>query len=322
MTDSENSGERWSIDEVNRKGESYAEAYEESQSLASANAKLQSQGISYDGQLTDAIINEWRQEGYTVQQIEGFLNPKTTEGVKRQEAAVEQVLPGLLDELRLTRPNDQISGAFNLSAPKEEITQQRLPSAGTEHTQSVERYKGANDKARANSETNLKKRSDAASNSAAANQSEVVEGQELGAVPGMVKKVGTTVVDVVDSAADAGRGVVGWVSGDRSLSPYERDVMIRTIAGEAGRESELGQAAVAHVILNRAEDPRWGDDPAEVSLQLKQFSAWNSGVGGNGIPEQIQEGSPAYERIGRIVDAVAAGEIADPTGGATHYFST
>ncbi|MEM8970886.1 MAG: conjugal transfer protein TraG N-terminal domain-containing protein [Pseudomonadota bacterium] len=321
LANSENSGERWSIDEVKRKGQTYAEAYEESQNLASANAKLQSQGISYDGQLTDAIVNEWRQESYSDQQIESFLNPKSTQGVKRQEAAVEQVLPSLLDELKLTRPNDQISGAFSLSPPKEEITEQRLPSSGTQHTQTVERYEDANDKARANADTNLTRRADSTTNKAAANQSQVVEGQDLGVVPGTVKKAGTTALDVVDSAADAGRGLVGWVSGERQLSPYERDVMIRTIAGEAGRESELGQAAVAHVILNRSDDPRWGDDPAEVSLQLKQFSAWNSGVGGNGIPEKIEEGSPAYERIGRIVDAVAAGEIADPTGGATHYFS-
>jgi conjugal transfer mating pair stabilization protein TraG len=97
--------------------------------------------------------------------------------------------------------------------------------------------------------------------------------------------------------------------------------MIRTIAGEAGGETAEGQAAVAHVIMNRVADPRWGDNPAEVSLQLKQFSAWNSDSGGNGQPTKIEEGGAEYERIGRIVDAVAAGQIPDMTGGATHYYS-
>ena len=105
------------------------------------------------------------------------------------------------------------------------------------------------------------------------------------------------------------------------LSAYDRDIMIRTIAGEAGNERWQGQAAVAHVILNRVAAPRWGGTAADVSLQEKQFSAWNDGVGGNSIPNRIQPGSASYERIGAIVDAVSAGQIADPTGGATHYYS-
>ena len=40
--------------------------------------------------------------------------------------------------------------------------------------------------------------------------------------------------------------------------------LVRTIAGEAGQESELGKAA-AHVIMNRVDDPGFGDNPAEVS---------------------------------------------------------
>jgi hypothetical protein len=43
---------------------------------------------------------------------------------------------------------------------------------------------------------------------------------------------------------------MGWNA--PPLNPVDRDAMIKTIAGEAGGEPELGQAAVAHVLLNRA----------------------------------------------------------------------
>ena len=107
-----------------------------------------------------------------------------------------------------------------------------------------------------------------------------------------------------------------------ALHPVNRAYALQKV--EDGRHivgSDAGQVAVAHVIMNRVADERWGDNPAEVSLQLKQFSAWNNGVGGNSLPTNLEEGSAEYEWIGRIVDGVAAGQIPDVTGGATHYYS-
>lgn len=103
-------------------------------------------------------------------------------------------------------------------------------------------------------------------------------------------------------------------------SDYDRDILIRTVLGEAGGESGEGQQAVAHVILNRARDPRWPSSVSEVALQPKQFSAWNKGSGGN---DQVNTGpgTPAYEAAGAQVDAVLAGQSTDVTGGATHYWS-
>jgi len=103
-------------------------------------------------------------------------------------------------------------------------------------------------------------------------------------------------------------------------SDYDRDILIRTVLGEAGGESGEGQQAVAHVILNRARDPRWPSSVSEVALQPKQFSAWNKGSGGN-AHVNIGPGSPAYEAAGAQVDAVLSGQSADVTGGATHYWS-
>ncbi len=106
-----------------------------------------------------------------------------------------------------------------------------------------------------------------------------------------------------------------------TLTPYQRDILIRTVAGEAMSESPAGQAAVVHTILNRAADGRWPTDPAKVALQPKQFSAWNKGAGGNALPYTIKPGSAAYEAIGQLVDGAASGAIADPTGGAVFYYA-
>ncbi len=320
-SNTESDGDRWSIDTVHRKGDAYSEAREEAQTLASAESHLYSKGISYDGQLTDAIADEWREAGYSEEQISQWLSPKTARGVREQEAAVESVLPGLIQDLGVTGPSQDYSSAFTLSAPKDEISTHRLPSSGTEHHQSYDRKVESTGKAQEIIRDRHGALADQATANAAENERAVVQGQDFGVLPGLVAKAGSTIMDIADSAGDAVSGISSAITGQEQLSTYDRDVMIRTIAGEAGREEVTGQAAVAHVIMNRVADPRWGDNPAEVSLQLKQFSAWNSGVGGNSLPTNLKESDPEYERIGQIVDAVAAGQIPDPTGGATHYYS-
>lgn len=101
----------------------------------------------------------------------------------------------------------------------------------------------------------------------------------------------------------------------------DRDILIRTILGEAASESDLGQQAVAHVIANRLRDKRWPNTLREVALQPKQFSAWNAGVGGNDLVRKYGPGTPAYERAAANADLVLTGTTPDPTGGATHYYS-
>jgi spore germination cell wall hydrolase CwlJ-like protein len=104
-------------------------------------------------------------------------------------------------------------------------------------------------------------------------------------------------------------------------SARDRDIGIRTMLGEAANEGANGLAAVAHVMRNRATDGRWPSSIAGVSLQPKQFSAWNDGAGGNNLVRQYNPGDPIYDRAGEIFDAVMAGKHVDPTGGATHYYS-
>ena len=100
----------------------------------------------------------------------------------------------------------------------------------------------------------------------------------------------------------------------------QRDILIRTIIGEAANEGPEGWAAVANVIRNRANDPRWPDQPGAVALQPKQFSAWNSGAGGNDLVRRYKPSDPIYQRVGAVVDQVMSGGP-DNTGGATHYYS-
>lgn len=112
-----------------------------------------------------------------------------------------------------------------------------------------------------------------------------------------------------------------------TLSPRDRDIVIRTVLGEAMNESDTGQAGVAHVIRNRVGSKRYPNTPAEVAKQnngkgVHQFSAWNNaGLQGNDLVRKYGPGTAQYERTGAIVDAVFSGNSPDPTGGATHYYA-
>lgn len=100
----------------------------------------------------------------------------------------------------------------------------------------------------------------------------------------------------------------------------ERDILIRTVLGEAANQGSAGQAAVLNVIGNRSRDSRWGGSYSDVALAPQQFSTWNKGEGGNN-PGRYSEDDPAYIRSGKVVDAFLAGKIPDATGGATHYWA-
>ena len=101
------------------------------------------------------------------------------------------------------------------------------------------------------------------------------------------------------------------------LNPLDRDAMIRTVMSEqAGNQGAEGQAAVAQSIMNRVVSGRYGNSPAAVVLAPGQYEPWQT---------RRQEllsyspNSPAYQKVGGIVDAVAAGDIPDATNGSTHF---
>lgn len=100
------------------------------------------------------------------------------------------------------------------------------------------------------------------------------------------------------------------------FSPSDRDMMIRTVIGEADDQPPVGQAAVAHVILNRVAKGEWGDSPSSVVLARGQFEPWQTRarelIG-------IKPDSTRYQKVAGVVDDVLAGNTPDPTGGMTHF---
>ena len=113
------------------------------------------------------------------------------------------------------------------------------------------------------------------------------------------------------------------------MTPAEkdRDILARTLWGEARGENLAGQIAVAWTIRNRVNDGKtkswWGEGYAGVCLAKWQFSCWNKNdpnyiylSGAKPIPFR------EFAQAQIAADQVMAGKVPDPTGGATHYYST
>jgi hypothetical protein len=99
------------------------------------------------------------------------------------------------------------------------------------------------------------------------------------------------------------------------ITPTDRDYMIRTVIGEAADQPDEGQAAVAHVILNRVNEG-FGDNPKDVVLAPNQFEPWQTRAA---QLKAINTKSPDYQHAATIVDSVLSGDAPDPTQGATHF---
>ena len=103
-----------------------------------------------------------------------------------------------------------------------------------------------------------------------------------------------------------------------SYTSEERDYLIRTIAFEAAGESDDGKAAVAHVILTRKRSGKWGDTIKEVVTHPGQFESWMTK---RAEMESLDVEDYRYRSAAQIADAVLAGQMSDPTTGATHFLN-
>lgn len=103
----------------------------------------------------------------------------------------------------------------------------------------------------------------------------------------------------------------------------ERDILARTIWGEARNQGIAGMQAVAAVILNRAARPGWwGHDVKSVCLKNRQFAAWNFDDPNRNKMLALTDADPAYRQCLEVADEALSGNLIDPTGGATHYHTT
>ena len=112
-----------------------------------------------------------------------------------------------------------------------------------------------------------------------------------------------------------------------TISDRERDILARTLWGEARGESLAGQIAVAWTIRNRVNDGKakswWGEGYAGVCQKSYQFSCWNRNdpnyiflSGAKPIPFR------EFAQAQIAADQVMSGKVSDPTGGAPHYYAT
>ncbi len=145
-----------------------------------------------------------------------------------------------------------------------------------------------------------------------------------GASPGALGQASPAAVAAAGQASATGIPGSAAVAAAGQPAPQStdaRDLAIRTIYGEAGGEPAQGQAGVAAVLKNRLAGGQYGNDMQSVIMAPKQFSLWNKGDPAGDSARALDPSSPAYQKIGGIYDGVMSGQIADPTGGATHYYN-
>lgn len=83
---------------------------------------------------------------------------------------------------------------------------------------------------------------------------------------------------------------------------------------ESRGESEAGQKAVAHVVLNRRNSGRFPTSICAVTFQRSQFS-WTVRPVGSLVPRE----TASWEKSQRLALEVLNGQATDPTGGATSF---
>ena len=106
---------------------------------------------------------------------------------------------------------------------------------------------------------------------------------------------------------------------------YQLEQLGKTVYLESSGEPYKGKLAVAWVIVNRATDQRWKDDPAACCHEAYQFSCWNSDDSTKEWRKarlDTMRGTDAYTESVRAACAAYFSLESDPTKGATHYLVT
>ena len=108
-----------------------------------------------------------------------------------------------------------------------------------------------------------------------------------------------------------------------TLTDNDIDAAVRTVYGEARGEPFEGQIAVAWVIRNRAQwhpPAWWGHTVERVCYHPYQFSCHNANDPNRKLLDALSDKSLIYAALENgVVKPVMAGQIPDPTAGATMY---
>lgn len=106
------------------------------------------------------------------------------------------------------------------------------------------------------------------------------------------------------------------------MKAEDLDVVARTVYGEARGEARDGKTAVAWVIKNRVDSPKWwGHDWRSVCRKPWQFSCWNDNDPNRAKVEAVTTEDDAFRDCLQASALVMSGEVTDPTKGATHYYA-
>jgi len=98
-----------------------------------------------------------------------------------------------------------------------------------------------------------------------------------------------------------------------------KDVLARTLWGEARGEGIEGMVAVANVVMNRVKANRWANDIIGVIMQPKQFSVWNLGDPNRPLMQRVTERDKQFRQALEIADKALSDDLDDITNGADHY---
>lgn len=128
------------------------------------------------------------------------------------------------------------------------------------------------------------------------------------------------IVDTPAPAVAVAQAAADRPAQGRRLSAAEYDRLVRTVAGEASTEGQVGMQAVAHVILNRVAAGRWGDTVESVVTAPRQFEPWNR-PDRRAWMESLTPDSPAWRAAAAAVDDALSGRAPDPTGGALSFLN-
>lgn len=108
----------------------------------------------------------------------------------------------------------------------------------------------------------------------------------------------------------------------RNMMDYGVETAARTIWAEARGEPEDGQRAVAHVLVNRLRDGRWGKTLTEVCWARKQFSCWNDGDPNKMKIAALSDADPLLAKFAGFVLEALHNDSPDITQGARWYHAT